>query len=81
MDIQSIAHERINGPEWFAFLEGLGIAIADLSAGAAAFQRAVDIAKAPLFDGVTEEDGEQIEAAVMAELATRGVLDVYTAEL
>lgn len=78
MDIESIAYERINGPEWFAFLEGLGIAIADLSAGAAAFQRAVDIAKAPLFDGVTEEDRGLIEAAVMAELAARNVLDEYT---
>jgi len=80
MDIESIAYARTHGPEWFAFLEGLGIAIADLSAGAAAFQRAVDIAKAPLFDGVTEEDGELIEAAVLAELAARNVLDEYTRE-
>ncbi|WFC43268.1 hypothetical protein [Pseudoxanthomonas sp. SE1] len=81
MDIQSIVDERLNGPEWLAFLEGLCIAIADVSAGAPAFQRAVDIAKAPLFEGVTEEDGELLEAAVMAELEARNVLDEYTREL
>lgn len=73
MDIISIAQERLSGPEWVAFIEGLGIAIADRAVGEDSFWRAVDYAKAPLFDGIADEDADQIEAAVQAELAARGI--------
>lgn len=73
MDIQSIAQERLQGPEWTAFLEGLDIAAADRAAGEEAFWRAVDYSKAPLFDGLADDDAEAVETAVQAELNRRGL--------
>lgn len=76
MDTPTIADERLAGPEWVAFIEGLALALTDWMAGdvgEAEFWREVDIAQAPLYEGVTEEDGAVIEAAVDAELAARGL--------
>lgn len=75
MDIISIAQERLEGPEWTDFLAALDVIQKDRSAGDDAFWRAVDMAKAHLFDGIADEDAEQIEAAVMAELRRRGLID------
>jgi hypothetical protein len=76
MDTPTTADERLAGPEWVAFIEGLALALADWMAGdvsEAEFWREVDIAQGPLYEGVTEEDGAVIEAAVAAELAARGL--------
>lgn len=75
MDIISIAQERLDGPEWAAFLDALPLAAAERPAGEAAFWRAVDYATGPLYDGITEEDGHLIEDAVMTELRVRGLVD------
>ena len=59
MDIQSIAQERLNGPEWAAFVAAL---------------EAVETARDALLDGVADEDAEAIDSALQAELARRGLL-------
>lgn len=76
METPTIANERLSGPEWVAFMEGLALALANRSAGDAGveeFWREVEMAQAPLYDGLTEEDGAVIEAAIAAELAARGL--------
>lgn len=75
MDIISIVQERLDGPEWAAFLEALPLAAAERPAGETAFWRAIDYAMGPLYDGITEEDGQLIEDAVLAELRVRLLVD------
>lgn len=59
MDIKSIAQERLGGPEWQRFV-----------AAAEALQEA----DAALFEGVADQDADEIERAVVDELARRGYL-------
>ena len=68
----TLAQERLGGPLWDMFLAALED-LPDATQDEAAFWRAVDSAKAPLFDGCTEECGAEIEAAVQAELNRRGL--------
>lgn len=58
MDIKSIANERLNGPEWQAFLQALGT---------------VEATREALMEGVADEDAEEIHRAIQAELARRGL--------
>lgn len=59
MDIKSIAQERLNGPEWQKFLAAL---------------EALQEADGALFEGIADDDAEEIERAVVDELARRGYL-------
>ena len=68
----TVPEERLAGPQWDMFLAALED-LPDATQDETAFWRAVDEAKAPLFDGVTEEDGAVIETAVQAELNRRGL--------
>lgn len=68
----TLAQERLGGPLWDMFLAALE-EFPDATQDEAAFWRAVDSAKAPLFDGCTEECGAEIEEAVQAELNHRGL--------
>ena len=74
MDIISIAQERLSGPDWTDFLAALDIVQRDRVAGEEAFWHAVDMATAHLFDGIADEDADQIEAAVNAELVRRNLI-------
>lgn len=68
----TVPEERLAGPQWDMFLASLE-ELPDATQDELTFWRAIDHAKAPLFDGVTEEDGAVIEAAVQAELNRRGL--------
>lgn len=68
----TVPEERLAGPQWDMFLAALE-ELPDATQDELTFWRAIDHAKAPLFDGVTEEDGAVIEAAVQAELNRRGL--------
>ncbi|MBD9478499.1 hypothetical protein [Pseudoxanthomonas sp. PXM02] len=68
----SVPEERLAGPQWDMFLAALE-ELPDAREDELIFWRAIDHAKAPLFDGVTEEDGAIIETAVQAELNRRGL--------
>lgn len=68
----TVPDERLAGPQWDMFLAALDD-LPDATQDEAAFWRAVDAAKGPLFDGVIEEDGAIIETAVQAELNRRGL--------
>lgn len=59
MDTKSIAHERLNGPEWQAFLEALGT---------------VEATRDALMEGVADEDAEEIHKVIHAELARRDLV-------
>lgn len=59
MDIRSIAQERPIGREWDRFLDAVA---------------APQVADNALFDGISDEDADQIERAVVDELARRGYL-------
>jgi hypothetical protein len=59
MDIQSIAQERLNGPEWAALVAAL---------------EAVETARDALLDGVADQDAGAIDTALQAELSRRGLL-------
>ncbi len=62
----TVAQERLSGPRWDMFLAALE-ELPDATEDERAF------AKAPLFDGCTEECGAEIETAVQAELNRRGL--------
>lgn len=68
----TLAQQRLGGPLWDMFLAALED-LPDATHDEAAFWRAVDSAKAPLFEGCTEECGAEIEEAVQAELNRRGL--------
>lgn len=68
----TVPEERLAGPQWDMFLAALE-ELPDATEDELIFWRAIDHAKAPLFDGVTEEDGAIIETAVQAELNRRGL--------
>lgn len=68
----TVAQEQLASPRWDMFLAALE-ELPDATGGEAAFWRAVDAAKAPLFEGCTVECGAEIEAAVQAELNRRGL--------
>lgn len=68
----SVPQARLASPRWDAFLDALAH-LPDPRVDELAFWRALDEAKGPLFDGVTEEDGEVLEAAVQAALNERGL--------
>lgn len=68
----TVAQERLSGPRWDMFLAALE-ELPDATEDERAFWKAVDDAKAPLFDGCTEECGAEIETAVQAELNRRGL--------
>ncbi|MEJ2791007.1 MULTISPECIES: hypothetical protein [unclassified Pseudoxanthomonas] len=68
----TVSEERLAGPQWDMFLAALE-ELPDATQDELIFWRAVDHAKAPLIEGVTEEDGAVIEAAVQAELNRRGL--------
>lgn len=68
----TLAQERLGGPQWDMFLAALE-ELPDATQDERAFWKAVDDAKAPLFDGCTEECGAEIEEAVQKELNRRGL--------
>jgi hypothetical protein len=68
----TVAAVRLASPRWDMFLAALDEA-PDATADELTFWRHIDHAKAPLFEGVTEEDGSIIEAAVQAALNERGL--------
>lgn len=68
----SVPQARLASPRWEAFLDALAH-LPDPKTDSMAFWRAIDEAKAPLFDGVIAEDGEILEAAVQAALNERGL--------
>lgn len=68
----SVAEERLASPRWDMFLAALED-LRDATQDETGFWRAVDKAKAPLFDGCSEECGAEIEAAVQSELNRRGL--------
>ena len=68
----TVAQEQLASPRWDMFLAALE-ELPDAIGDEAAFWQAVDAAKAPLFNGCTEECGAEIEAAVQAELNRRGL--------
>lgn len=68
----TVPQERLGSPEWDMFLAGLDD-LPDATQDEHGFWRAVDHLKAPLFDGVTEEDAAEIEAAVQSALNERGL--------
>lgn len=68
----SLPEARLGGPQWDMFLAALED-LPDATQDEAAFWRAIDHAKAPLFDGATEEDGAIIEGVVQSELNRRGL--------
>ncbi|WP_447940087.1 hypothetical protein [Pseudoxanthomonas mexicana] len=68
----TVPEERLAGPQWDMFLAALED-LPDATQDEAGFWHAIDEAKAPLFDGVIEEDGAIIETAVQAELNRRGL--------
>lgn len=53
---RTIPEERLGGSEWAEFISGLD-QLPDHAGDELGFWRAVDYLKAPLFDGITEEDG------------------------
>jgi len=59
MNIKSIAQERLSGPEWQRFVAAC---------------EAMQEAEGALFEGVADDDAEQIDRAVVDELARRGYL-------
>ena len=71
METSIAARERLNGPEWTAFLEGLALALQEHPDRGSKFWRDVGFAQAPLFDGLADDDADEIERAVAAELAAR----------
>lgn len=68
----TVSDERLASPQWDMFLAALE-ELPDASVDEASFWRAVDHAKAPLFEGCTQECAVAIETAVQAELNRRGL--------
>lgn len=71
----TVAQERLGSPQWDMFPAALE-ELPDATQDERGFWRAVDDAKAPLFDGCIEECTAEIEAAVQAELNRRGLATV-----
>lgn len=73
METSTAARERLNGPEWVAFIEGLTLALHEHPDRGPGFWRDVDFAQADLFDGLADEDADGVEVAVTQELARRNI--------